>query len=232
MTYVVVQGNDLRVRLLKWLAWFESLRILVPLASTLPLIAIRRATVSLKFLALALILVKITEEIRVEFLAFLLIPPVKVTKEIRVKFLAFFFIPLVAVRDEFRGEFLAFLLIPLVAVHEEIRVKFFALVYIWQQVTFINLSMVMSLEYLLERFATGSCVGYAIARATMDASVLKTRENFMFELRGGTSTSLMHYIGTSTDFIPFCRFAHDSGHLNWLKPDSLRSFVRDCSKWR
>jgi hypothetical protein len=146
----------------------------------LPLNAIRKATVSLKFLALALIpLVKITEKIRVEFLAFLLIP--------------------------------------LVAVHEEIRVKFFALVYIWQQVTFINLSMVMSLEYLLERFATGSCVGYAIARTTMDASVLKTRENFMFELRGGTSTSLMHYIGISTYFIPFCRFVQIS--------------VRDYSKW-
>jgi hypothetical protein len=35
LTYVVVQGNDLRVRLLKWLDWLESL-IFLALAPTPP----------------------------------------------------------------------------------------------------------------------------------------------------------------------------------------------------
>jgi len=57
--------------------------------------------------------------------------------------------------------------------------------------------MVMRYEYLLERFAipVAPCVGYAVARTTMDASTLKTRESFMFELRGAVGTLSMHYIG-------------------------------------
>jgi hypothetical protein len=57
----------------------------------------------------------------------------------------------------------------------------------------INLCMVMSYGYSLERLAP--CEGYAVARTTMDASILKTRESFMFELRGATRTLSMLYIG-------------------------------------
>jgi hypothetical protein len=38
-------------------------------------------------------------------------------------------------------------------------------------------------------------MGYAVATTTMDASTLKTRESFMFELRGAVGTLSMHYIG-------------------------------------
>jgi hypothetical protein len=39
------------------------------------------------------------------------------------------------------------------------------------------------------------CVGYAVVKTKMDASALRTRESFMFELGGAISTLSMDYIG-------------------------------------
>lgn len=65
-------------------------------------------------------------------------------------------------------------------------------------------------------------VGYAIARATIDASELKIRESFMFQLRGVSSMSTLsvHYIGI--------------GSLKLVEALLIQNFrhnLRDCSNF-